>query len=158
MTTVIKYKNVVIKSADGTARKALLLSHGGYTPDRGFLRHGSGQVSVPQGLTLHFNSTEDRVSIGTRAAHLLQGYQVDPVDTKSEGNIIKNYSLEYDSKFGTYQPNEEYDLIIVSPDGKAHMNEVFDAIRVNNKNYESLHSFACRVNKLTFEHTIQRLG
>lgn len=158
MATVVKYKNVVIKSADGSARKALLLSHGGYTPDRGVFRHGSGQVSVPQGLTLHFNSTEDRVSIGTRAAHLLQGFQVDPVDTKPEGNIIKNYSLEYDSKFETYHPNDEYDLIIISPDGKAHMNEVFDAIRVNNKNYESVHSFACRVNKLTYDGTIQHLG
>lgn len=158
MSIVIKYKNVVIKSVDGTARKALLLSHGGYTPDRGVFRRGSGQVSVPQGMTLHFNSTEDRVSIGTRAAHLLQGFQVDPVDTKSEGHIIKNYSLEYDSKFETYQPNDEYDLIIVSPDGKAHMNEVFDAIRVNNKNYETVHSFACRVNKSTFELAIQHPG
>ena len=68
-------KNVIIKSINLNAKKALLYSHGGYTPRRGFIRKGSGMVLVPEGVSLYFNSEANRPSVGTKAHWHLQGTQ-----------------------------------------------------------------------------------
>ncbi|MFA3763141.1 putative adhesin [Yersinia sp. 2466 StPb PI] len=143
-------KNVVIKSLNFNARKALLLSHGGYTPQRDFIRNGSGMVCVPAGATLFFNSDENRPSIGTKAFHVLQGYPLAPVEIKQSGSIINNYSLEYNEIFERLKPTIEYDLISISPRGKAHMSDIFKMMQLKNKRYDIIHSVACRINKLTY--------
>jgi hypothetical protein len=142
--------NIVVKSLNSGARKVLLLSHGGYTPKRGFIRRGSGIVVVPMGLTLFFNSELDSPSIGTKAIHLLQGFPLTPVDTKLEGSLINNYSLEYNALFERCLPTAGYDLMTISPRGKTHMKDVFNYIRSSQKGYELVHVFACRINKLTY--------
>ncbi|WP_157637525.1 putative adhesin [Burkholderia ubonensis] len=147
---IISFKNIIIKSAGSHAPNALLLSHGGYTPRRNVLQPGSGSVTVPAGVTILFNSGENEPSIGTKAMHLLQGYPVIPVDKKSPGVVIENYSLEYNELFDGCLPTEHFDLVTISQKGKAHMSDVFDAIRMYHINYSSIHNFACRVNKLTF--------
>ncbi|WP_137937103.1 putative adhesin [Chitinivorax sp. B] len=151
MKTVSRHKNVVITRIGDQATTALLLSHGGYTPSRGMFRSGSGKVIVPPGMTLYFNSADDTVSIGTKAFHLLQGYDVLPMDTKPGGSVIENYSLEHNHIFDRAIPTAQYDLITISPNGKAHMDEVFEAIRAHQLRYTVIHSFACRINKLTFQ-------
>lgn len=147
---LMRYLNVCIDSINPQAQKAVILSHGGYTPKRNNIQKGSGKILVPAGLTLLFNSLEDSPSIGTKALHLLQGFNVSPVDKALSGVLINNYSLTYNNIFNPVKPNEEYDLITISPAGKAHMSDVFDAIRIHNKRYINIHSFACRINKLTF--------
>lgn len=143
-------KNVVIKSINLNARKALILSHGGYTPRRDFIRNGSGMVYVPNGVTLYFNSEENRPSIGTKVFHLLQGYPLPPVDIKLPGELINNYSLQCNEIFRNLSPTSEYDLITISSEGKAHMSDVFKVIYLKNKRYDIIHSVACRINKLTY--------
>ncbi|HHR6132376.1 TPA: putative adhesin [Providencia alcalifaciens] len=143
-------KNVVIKSLNFNARKALILSHGGYTPRRDFIRHGSGVVYVPKDVTLYFNSEENRPSIGTKVFHLLQGYPLLPVEIKLPGDLINDYSLQYNEIFRNLNPTVEYDLITISLGGKAHMSDVFRAIQLKNKRYDIIHSVACRINKLTY--------
>ncbi len=112
-------------------------------------------VCVPDGLTLHFNCLEDHVSIGTRAIHLIDhGIQFDPIDTKQPGSTINNYSLTYNKKFERLTPTNEYDLITISENGKAHMSDVFRAIQLQNKRYEMIHSVACRIDKINFDWNI----
>ncbi|WP_415869564.1 putative adhesin [Burkholderia ubonensis] len=147
---IASFRNIIIKSAGSHAPNALLLSHGGYTPKRNVLQSGSGRVIIPEGVTMLFNSGEDAPSIGTKAIHLLRGYPIIPVDKKSPGAVIENYSLEYNELFDRCLPTEHFDLVIISQRGKAHMSDVFDGIRMHHINYSSIHSFACRVNKLTF--------
>ena len=100
--------------------------------------------------TLYFNSDEDRPSIGTKAFHVLQGYSLAPVETKPPGSLINNYSLECNPMFEKSEPTIEYDLITISPRGKAHMSDIFKVIQLKNKQYDTIHSVACRINKLTY--------
>ena len=142
--------NVVIKSLNPHARKVLLLSHGGYTPQRNHIMKGSGKVCIPAGITLFFNSEENRPSIGTKAIHLLDGFPLPPVETKQSGCMINNYSLEHNEIFERLKPTLEYDLITISPRGKLHMSDIFNVIRRKNKNYNIIHYMACRIDKINY--------
>lgn len=145
----IIYKHVVIEHiGEKPAPNALLLSHGGYTMSRGPFMPGSGYVTIPNGLILKFNTIDGDVSIGTKAAHLLKGYPVEPRDVVQNGTI-RNYSLEHHEMYDQYKPTVEYDLIKIHG-GKAHMSDVFKALMKNNVNYEFIHSFACRINKTAY--------
>ncbi|WP_157659460.1 putative adhesin [Burkholderia ubonensis] len=147
---ITSFKNINIKSTGNHTPNALLLSHGGYTPRRNVFQRGSGYITIPTGITILFNSGENEPSIGTKAMHLLQGHPIIPVDRKPAGAVIENYSLEYNELFERCLPTEHFDIVTISPQGKAHMSDLFDAIRIHKINYGSIHSFACRVNKLTF--------
>ena len=144
-------KNVIIKSINLNAKKALLYSHGGYTQRRGFIRKGSGMVLVPEGVSLYFNSEANRPSVGTKAHWHLQGYPMDPVEIKPPVSIINDYSLTHNISDNGIMPTNEYDIITISKNGKAHVSDVFMAIRLQNKRYEIIHSVACRINKLTYD-------
>ncbi|MBU9851973.1 putative adhesin [Rahnella aceris] len=144
------YRNIKIKSLGGNARKAMLLSHGGYTPQRSFFQRGSGSIVVPANLTLLFNSAENEPSIGTKAMHLLQGYHQPSFETLKMGAVVKNYSLEYNKIFEGCLPTATFDLITITEKGKAHLSDLFDAIKMNRINYDTVHIFACRINKLTY--------
>lgn len=152
---VYKYKNVIIKSASSSAGQAVLICHGGHTPARNRLMTGSGEVMVPHGLNVGFNTTEDNFSIGPRVLHFLQGYDYAPVEMVRGGEIIKNYSLSCDEKYAGLNPTLDKDVITISDKGKAHMSDVYEAIRIHSLMYTTLYSFACRVNKLTYTGSIQ---
>ncbi|MEZ8103401.1 putative adhesin [Vibrio bivalvicida] len=146
-----KFKNLMITSVNPMAESVLILSHGGYTPRRDKLRRGSGFVTIPLGITVEFNSDEDRPSIGTKANHLLMGTPIVPISTSLPGSLIHNYSLSHNPLFDSYKPNNTYDLIKVSSDGKAHMKDVFAAIQQHGLRYKTIRSFHCRINKLTYD-------
>ncbi|EGR2417037.1 putative adhesin [Vibrio cholerae] len=146
-----KFKNIIISSINPNADTVLILSHGGYTPEKGCFRSGSGYVTIPIGITMEFNSEEDRPSIGTKAGHLLEGYPIDPIETVSSGHVIHNYSLSHNPLFDRYRPNDTYDLIKISENGKAHIQDVFRAIHSLNLKYKVIRSFHCRINKSTYK-------
>lgn len=146
-----KFKKLIISSVNFTAKKALILSHGGYTPSQSKFRKGSGLVAIPHGLTMEFNSMRNEPSIGTKANHLLNGFDIPPQDTVVFGAFINNYSLTHNPLFDRYKPNEQYDLIRIDTVGKSHMTDVFEAIKTLDLGYTDIRSFACRINKLTYD-------
>ncbi|WP_338805155.1 putative adhesin [Xenorhabdus griffiniae] len=152
-TVIVPYKGLVIKKAGNSARSAIILAHGGYTPDRGCFRHGSGNTYVPFRITLVFNCSPDRLSIGKKMADAVLA----PSDNREKpswlntilgGSIIRNYSLTYNDKFKDYEPNKHVDIVAIPPHKKAHMSDVFDAINTLNLHYQVIYSVSCRINKL----------
>ena len=99
---------------------------------------------------MEFNSIKDSPSIGTKANHLLNGYNIEPVEAVSGGGFIINYSLEHNALFDRYLPNDTYDIIRIAPTGKAHMKDVFEAVNHLSLKYKTIRSFACRIKKLTY--------
>lgn len=145
------YKNLSIETLSFNSKKALILSHGGYTPERLRILKGSGFICIPQGIHIEFNSEEDRPSIGTKAAHLLSGFDIAPVDEYCSGQFIRNYSLSHNPLFDNYTPTREFDLIRIVPGKKAHMSDIFESFQRLNLSYDIVRSFACRVNKITYD-------
>ncbi|MGU3626886.1 hemagglutinin repeat-containing protein [Comamonas sp. C24C] len=152
------YKNVDIKSRGPNASTVLILGHGGHTPSRNIFMPGSGKVKVPDGKVVNFNSLDGNVSIGTKADHLLQGFSVPPIDSSDSGTTIKNYSFEHAPVFDHYKPTDKFDLITIQPGKKAHMRDVFDALKASGSNCTTIHNFACRINKQTYTGTISSVG
>jgi len=152
---IYRYKNVIISSLSTQVSQAVLICHGGYTPSSNIIFRGSGFIMVPHNLTIGFNCKEDHVSVGPRVLHFLNGHAYIPQDIYYGGSYIKNYSITHDSKYATLQPKAEIDIITISPSGKAHISDVFNAIKVLKKEYIFLYSFACRVNKSTFRGEIE---
>ncbi|PHM61001.1 putative adhesin [Xenorhabdus ishibashii] len=151
-TVIVPYKNLIIKKAVNSARTAIILAHGGYTPKRNYFCQGSGYTYVPFRIKLVFNCKPDGVSIGKKMAddvlyfnshsnHLIT-YEI------LGGSIIKNYSLTHNDKFSDYEPNNQVDIIEIKPHSKAHMSDVFEAINKLNLGYQLIYNVACRINKL----------
>lgn len=145
-----RHQNVIIRSLSGNAREAILLAHGGYTPSRYGLFSGSGHCTTPLETSISFNARPNKTGIFTRGLHLLSGAGHSVAEGVRGGSKIINYSLSYDSKAEDVEPNEKFDIIVISPHGKAHMSDIFDAMRQHNRRYTYLYSVACRVNKLTY--------
>ncbi|MBE8596747.1 putative adhesin [Xenorhabdus sp. BG5] len=153
MTTVIvPYKNLIIKQAGNSARTAIILAHGGYTPKRNYFCQGSGHTYVPFRIELVFNCKPDGVSIGKKMADDVLYFNNYSNHTRTNeilgGSIIKNYSLTHNDKFSDYEPNNQVDIIEIKPHNKAHMSDVFEAINKLNLGYRLIYNVACRINKL----------
>ncbi|WP_447770328.1 putative adhesin [Aeromonas veronii] len=149
-----RHKNVVIATKGDGAKKAVIFAHGGFTPERGKFRKGSGTAVIPNFTRLHFNARHGSPSIGLKGGHMLQnGNSIDPLDVCLPGSKITNYSLTFNAKFEPFEPSSEYDVIKISPQGKAHMTDVFDALKIYGLMYEQIHSFACRIDKSTWAGT-----
>jgi hypothetical protein len=145
---VIFHKNVVIKSASAThANEAIILSHGGYTPSKIFGLGGSGTTTTPAGTTVKFNASHDNYGVYTHGLHLLGGAPATFNETVPANSRITNYSLENHDKCDFVNPNTNYDVITISPLGKAHLSDVFEALKQNGIQYTAINSFHCRVNK-----------
>jgi hypothetical protein len=145
-----RHQNVIIRSLNGNAREAILFAHGGYTPSRYRLFSGSGHCTTPLETRIGFNALHNKGGIFTRGLHLLSGTGHSVADDIHGGSRIINYSLSYDNKAEEVEPNERYDIIVISSNGKAHMSDIFDAMRQHNRHYTYLYSVACRFNKLTY--------
>lgn len=148
---ILRYRNVIIRTIAGNASRAILMAHGGYTPPRNRIFLGSGCCQVPSYTALHFHALPDFVAVFTHGVHLLAGANIRPMETVLGGRGIVNYSLTYNEMATALMPNAQYDLITVAPHGKAHMVDVFAAMRQHQRQYTDLNSFACRVNKLTYD-------
>ncbi|WP_152430490.1 putative adhesin [Vibrio aquimaris] len=147
-----KFKNVLIKSKGNGSKKAVIFAHGGFTPKRGLFREGSGIITVPKSMTILFNSKEGSPSVGMRGIEMLEeGKVLQPIDMVKGGEEMKNYSLSFNRKFETCEPTDDYDIICISKNGKAHMSDVLEAMQKFGQNYETIHSFACRIDKATWQ-------
>ncbi|CDH34867.1 hypothetical protein XBI1_600009 [Xenorhabdus bovienii str. Intermedium] len=130
--------------------EALILTHGGYTPS--FANDlccfgGSGYIRIPTGITLVFNSKPKRVSVGLSSVEkLLQGVLTGTGEIVKSGENIRNYSLTPSDTLSRINPNSRYDTITIT-NGKAHMSDIFEAIRHFKLPYTRIYSFACRVNR-----------
>ncbi|CDG96156.1 hypothetical protein L7750_13845 [Xenorhabdus bovienii] len=149
----IHYRNLVIKKAGDSARKGIILAHGGYTPERGFFQRGSGRTYVPLRITLVCNCLHDKVSIGQKMADaILYPTPTNQMNYIPEdilgGSIIQNYSLTYNSKFEGYEPSKFVDVVTIKPNSKAHISDVFSAVTALNLHYERIYNVACRINKI----------
>lgn len=142
-----RYGNVIIRSQNENAKKAVIFAHGGYTPPRYGILSGSGCTITPSETAIGFNARHDGVGIFTRALHLLYGYEPSVNEEVRGGSEIINYSLMHDSKAEAVAPNEEYDVVVISPNGKAHMSDIFSSMREHDCRYTYLYSVACRINK-----------
>ncbi|BET97089.1 putative adhesin [Xenorhabdus taiwanensis] len=149
---IIPYKNLIIKKAVNSARTAIILAHGGYTPKRNYFCQGSGLTYVPFRIKLVFNCKHDGVSIGQQMVNSvfdLNGYSNHSgTDEVLGGSIIKNYSLTYSDKLSVHDSKNQVDIIEIKPNSKAHMSDVFDAINELNLGYRLIYCTACRINKL----------
>ncbi|WP_340621132.1 putative adhesin [Xenorhabdus siamensis] len=118
MSTLL-YKNIAIDRDGLLTMKALVFTHGGYTP--AFLCDmccfgGSGYTIVPNGITLWFNSKHDTASVGLSSArNLLLGkfsnYKAS--DKVRYGERVRNYSLTPNNKLST-PPNWQFDIITIN--------------------------------------------
>jgi hypothetical protein len=147
------FRNLRIEHQGADKTEAVICAHGGYTPRRGLLR-GSGTSTVPGGVTLIFYTAPNAACIGTRAAWILNGDPApDSMPPTPAGTAVENLSLTHHPAVIGYSA-ALMDVIRVAPgDGiKAHMNDIWDARNaIANCKWTTVHCFACRVNKLTFE-------
>jgi len=149
------YKNLVINSCG--SQTAILWTHGGYTPRQG-LKPGSGTADVPDGLTVRFHTPDDTVGAGDKARRWLEGNPNNTTDltvfqTAVAGQSVKNYSLSVkasDNKSFEADYRPQYDMITTAVDKKAHLKDVFDAMRELSFRWTELRYFACRINKVTY--------
>lgn len=100
-------------------------------------------------ITIHFNASHNHYGVYTHGTHLLNGGSIHMMETINGGNEITNYSLTHHNTANKdLRPTAEYDLILIAPTGKAHMNDIFSAIQGHGLRYRQLFIFACRINKL----------
>jgi hypothetical protein len=165
MAKVVRnYGNVqFIQLSDaGPAAGAVIISHGGYTPRRGWIRTGSGTTTVPDGITLHFYTDHDVVVVGGARAvdHARTGVKWDAAVARAPepgGSIVTNYSLSPCDDQGWTEGSipasdapGHLDVIMIRRK-KAHLSDVFAGIEHLGLPYTDIHSYHCRVNKTTFE-------
>ena len=147
---VLKWKNLRIHTFGKD--EVAIVAHGGYTPRRGSVQTGSGKSSAE--IPIVFYSHPNQAAINC-ARTLIEGTApVKTFETSPKGSEIENYSLKNDPDFEKAigiinQP--VMDFITIAGSGKAHMEEVWDAIRLFGLKYTKLHFVACRINKLTFD-------
>jgi hypothetical protein len=129
-------------------KEAVIATHGGYTPRRGFFRRGSGKSTIPANVELVFYTGADGY-LGGGAQWFMQGYPAKQAPIPAHG-ITENYSLTYDDKIvPKIYSDHGYDLIVIREEGaKAHLNDVWAALKAKNRQYSKIHCFFCRVNKL----------
>jgi hypothetical protein len=165
MAKVVRYYGNVqfIQLSDaGPAAGAVIISHGGYTPRRGFIRTGSGTTTVPHGITVHFYTDHDAVAVGGARAvdHARNGVKWDAAVARAPegpGSVIPNYSLSpcddqgwTEAQIPASDTVGHLDVIMIWQ-RKAHLSDVFAGIASLGLPYTDIHSYHCRVNKLTFQ-------
>ena len=147
---ILKWKNLRIHTFGKD--EVAIVAHGGYTPRRGSIRTGSGKSSAEIPIIFYAHPNQAAINCGRT---LIQGTGfVKAFETTPQGKEIENYSLRIDPDFEKgvgkiVQPL--MDFITIAGSGKAHMDEVWEAIRLFGLKYTKLHFVACRVNKLTFD-------
>lgn len=147
---VLNWKNLQIHTFGKD--EVAVVAHGGYTPRRDFIRTGSGKSSAEIPIVFYSHPNQAAINCGRT---LIEGTGiVKSFETAPKGQEIENYSLKNDPDFEKavgiiVQP--VMDFITIAGSGKAHMDEVWEAIRLFGLKYTKLHFVACRINKLTFD-------
>ncbi|MDT6940257.1 hypothetical protein RI570_08870 [Brucella pseudogrignonensis] len=142
------YKDIIIKSKKGgSATKAILTGHGGYTPRRYGIFPGSGKIELPSNIRVHFFTREGGLSVRNTLKNILaEDFNI--YETIGEHEKIINYSLTKDKYTDGILPNEYYDIITIPDHIKTHFNELLKTISKTNHIYTDIYYTCCRVNKL----------
>lgn len=152
--TEIHFRNIIIRTREDLyARKAIILAHGGYTPWRNVFQTGSGKVTIPAPLTLRFSANANDINtyddINLHADPYLMGQIIPYRDHRDPGEPIENYALGHLDIGKTFVPTKYSDVILVKPQSRAHLKDVFDAFNfVVGRKWLFIHCFSCRVNRL----------
>jgi len=142
------YKNIIIKSKKGgTATKAILTGHGGYTPRRYGIFPGSGKTELPSNIRVHFFTPDGSPNLRNTLKNILKG-DINIFETIDEHMTIRNYSLTNDHYTNNIKPNEIYDIISIPNNKKTHFSELLKTLSKTDYNYTDIYYTCCRVNKL----------
>lgn len=143
-----KYKNIIVKSKKaGTATKAILTGHGGYTPRRYRIFPGSGNVELPENMSVHFFSKDGEPTLRKTLQNILDG-DIHKIETAKGRSKIRDYSLTNDRFTDHVSPTDDYDIISISGNSKVHFSDVINSIKNKNHKYTDIYYTCCRVNKL----------
>ncbi|MGI9275432.1 MAG: putative adhesin [Endozoicomonas sp.] len=136
----------------GSGREAVVLCHGGYTPKRDIIRKGSGEfVLLTEQVTFH--SKHDTPAIGMHGLRFAQGEMIEGYEeVKKRGEKVTNYSLTADvRKYGDLDGMSfSRDVITIKEGIKVHLKDLLNELALHNMNYENIHCFHCRIDKLHF--------
>jgi len=149
--------NLIIHSVG--ARQLAIWTHGGYTPRRG-PKPGSGTTTVPRWTTLHFHTPADTVGAGDKGRRFISGNPTDGdrqvFERVSGGSKCADYSLsvmDTDNKGLTEGATMDY--LVTEPGTKIHLSDLWTAMKEFGLEYNDVHYFACRINKMTYTGEIE---
>ena len=140
----------IIRQGDST--EAVILSHGGYTPKRDFIRRGSGEfVLFCEQLTFH--SKHDTPAVGMQGLRFAQGSMIEGyVESRKRGETVTNYRLTPDlRKYGDLDGMDFARDVITPREGiRVHLKDVLSDLEKHDMTYDNIHCFHCRIDKLHF--------
>jgi|GEM_PF-898136 len=158
---VLKHRKItIVQSEINYKREAIIISHGGYSSRKDFLRRGSPTISIPYNVrNLFFNSAHGEPVYGGMVFLLLSPENVvfprPPKEELSAGENVVDYNITtgeeilFANQLRLKDPG--YDIIYPEPFMRhVHLSDVFAAIEYFGLHYQKVYANFCRVDKREF--------